>query len=740
MKKENKKYTIGIIAAQISDDQQKHLLEGVAEEAKELNINIAVLSNVYNPYYYDTQVEIENNIYNLVFTDKIDAIIVDVESVLNDELKQHITDIINKAKKDIPVVTVCQELADAEYLDNDVVEDFTNITNHLIEHHGFTDIDILTGFENVETSKLRVEGCKKAFEAHNIPFDKDRVIYGDYWLFSGEALAKDYVYGKRKLPQALICTNDYMAFGLCDELMKHDIKIPDDITVIGYEYVGERYHHFPLLTSYSRNRKAVGKNAVRRIYSLLTGEEYNPVSTKGELVLGNSCSCGADKKYLRNELENKRDQEFYIRLNLIGTFGLKLTLCTSIEEFIGILQQYAYQIRNINSIYLCLYDDWCNSELTNSGDKKLSETMICYPIINLYKTHEGPIFYNKSEFFPDAYLSNEESELMYFMPLFFGNKEFGYIALTFENAGVFDLIFISWLKTASNSLEFLRMKNDINYLVKCQNLSEYHDTTSGLYNEQGIRKQLKMKLVNASESDRVMMLILRTSLFSGEIDFNQHENILSIEISIADFLKKLTAKNNELCAKIDNNTYLIAGVGEYPDEAVNALIDVMNTLVTHLPGYISHCGLSSFACSAETFGTENFSFSQTLEKLRNKLSADISELTTKQQQQNYASYSKLRNELYSHPESDLDLNQVCQRFCLSTGHFRVIYKEIFGISFHQDTIRSRLSYAKYLLLTSSMSVSAIAMKCGYDDEKYFMRQFRQFASYTPNQYRNNFSI
>ena len=261
MKKENKKYTIGIIAAQISDDQQKHLLEGVAEEAKELNINIAVLSNVYNPYYYDKQVEIENNIYNLVFTNKIDAIIVDVESVLNNELKQHITDIIDKAKKDIPVVTVCQELSDAEYLDNDVVEDFTNITNHLIEHHGFTDIDILTGFENVETSKLRVEGCKKAFEAHNIPFDEDRVIYGDYWLFSGEALAKDYVYGKRKLPQALICANDYMAFGLCDEFMKHDIKIPDDITVIGYEYVGERYHHFPLLTSYSRNRNAVGRNA-----------------------------------------------------------------------------------------------------------------------------------------------------------------------------------------------------------------------------------------------------------------------------------------------------------------------------------------------------------------------------------------------------------------------------------------------------------------------------------------------
>lgn len=100
----------------------------------------------------------------------------------------------------------------------------------------------------------------------------------------------------------------------------------------------------------------------------------------------------------------------------------------------------------------------------------------------------------------------------------------------------------------------------------------------------------------------------------------------------------------------------------------------------------------------------------------------------------------LRNELYANPENEWDVNQVCQRFCLSTGHFRVVYRELFGISFHQDTIQSKLLYAKHMLLTTSMSVSAIAMKCGYEDEKYFMRQFRQLTSYTPNQYRNNYGV
>jgi len=45
--------------------------------------------------------------------------------------------------------------------------------------------------------------------------------------------------------------------------------------------------------------------------------------------------------------------------------------------------------------------------------------------------------------------------------------------------------------------------------------------------------------------------------------------------------------------------------------------------------------------------------------------------------------------------------------------------------------------AKYLLLTTSLSLPAIAFKCGYEDDKYFMRQFRQFTGTTPNSYRNS---
>ena len=95
--------------------------------------------------------------------------------------------------------------------------------------------------------------------------------------------------------------------------------------------------------------------------------------------------------------------------------------------------------------------------------------------------------------------------------------------------------------------------------------------------------------------------------------------------------------------------------------------------------------------------------------------------------------------MYCDPGKEWDAQKTCRDFHLSYGHFRATYKDIFGISFHQDLIASRIAMAKYLLLSTTIGIPAISFKCGYTDEKYFMRQFRQLTGNTPNSYRNSLS-
>ena len=102
----------------------------------------------------------------------------------------------------------------------------------------------------------------------------------------------------------------------------------------------------------------------------------------------------------------------------------------------------------------------------------------------------------------------------------------------------------------------------------------------------------------------------------------------------------------------------------------------------------------------------------------------------------YGSYRVLRSSIFANPQKEWNAQDTCRSFHLSYGHFRATYKELFGVSFHQDVIACRISLAKNLLLTTALSMQVIAYQCGYDDDKYFLRQFRQHTGCTPNAYRN----
>ena len=119
------------------------------------------------------------------------------------------------------------------------------------------------------------------------------------------------------------------------------------------------------------------------------------------------------------------------------------------------------------------------------------------------------------------------------------------------------------------------------------------------------------------------------------------------------------------------------------------------------------------------------SIDECISALSEDINMKIKQLSDERHHAHYKDYLKVRNSMYREPGKEWDAQKTCRDFHLSYGHFRATYKDIFGISFHQDLIKSRIDMAKYLLLFTAISIPAISIKCGYSDEKYFMRQFRQ---------------
>ena len=60
---------------------------------------------------------------------------------------------------------------------------------------------------------------------------------------------------------------------------------------------------------------------------------------------------------------------------------------------------------------------------------------------------------------------------------------------------------------------------------------------------------------------------------------------------------------------------------------------------------------------------------------------------------------------------------------------------LYGVSFRQKLIASRMDLAKYLLRSTALGVNEISAKVGYADNAAFFRAFRQHTGMTPAQYR-----
>lgn len=730
---------IGVITANASLSEQKQLLNGIIEQAQLVGADTAIFSNIYNSSEYFANVEVENKIYDLIVSEKLDGLILTAESFLNQELQNTINRKI-LSRSNTPIVVTGAEFPEFMSVNNCVEDDFEDITRHLIEVHNFTDIDIITGQNHILTSHERIKGYKKALLEHNIPYDKSKIMYGDFWMTSGEKFAYEYINGNRKLPQAIICANDYMAYGLCDTFLENGISLPDDVTVVGYEYIDERFYHAPILTTYQRNRKAVGVQAVNTLWSMITGKKKDDISLSGRLIYGNTCSCGTDNKQLRDELVQVRREQYYSQLNLVGNFEQQLTLCRSIADYINVLQQFAYLIRDIKGLHLCLYENWCSSDISSSQDGGAnSQTFVYYRVITHEPASDEPIYYNKFELFPDVVLQGENGNVLYFCPIFFAGKEFGYFIVQYDKPDCYDIIFRDWLKIAANALEFLRMKNDINTLLEYKNLSAFHDSVTGLYNSNGLRNELTIAKKNADIDNNVLIIFVRSELFSDNSSLDNQDVSVRMDIELAENLKKIAVRKNEFCAKIADKLYAFAAVGEYPDNYEKLLSDKLEALISHAPLYSENCEIDSLIILAHREKIQDFTFNKTIHMLRKRLNERISEISHRRKHTNYSDYLRLRNELYRNPQKSWDAKESCRDFRLSYGHFRATYKELFNISFHQDLIRSRISLAKYLLQTTALSLTAIAYKCGYSDDKYFLRQFRQFTKMTPNLYRSNSS-
>lgn len=719
-----KRLLFGVIAAQVADTEQKQLLKGILTQAHQLGIDIAVISNIYNPNETNESLFGENDIYELIASPDLDGIILLTETIINEPLQQKILSLLRN-RPPVPIIAVGAELPEFSlpeftFLNTNDKEDFEALTNHLIEVHGFRKIDMLTGHIQIEISHQRAAGFQKAMETHGIPVSEGQVQFGDFWFNSGNALAEQYIQGKSTMPEAVICANDYMAYGMLDTFLQYHISVPEEITVVGYEYIRERIYHTPLLTTFQRNRFALGMNAVSVLFGRLKGQpkpKFLPMT--GTLIPGNSCSCGTNQMQLQTELVQIRDEQKFQLLSLFSQLELRLTECRSMQEFLATLKTFYYLIPHVREIYICLLKDW-NQETPQSHN------VTCYSILHPTDSAKVCADSNLSGFF-----SAKQFSTAYFSPLFFANRKLGYAVLSYSGIYTYEPIFRNWAKTVANGLEFLRMKNDIQYYIACQNISDTYDSVTGLYHETGFQNQIQ-HLLSADPDSSLSLHILKFEFFRDNFSTRQQEKVVHHTITVAKLLQKLFP--SAICGYFQNGKYGILQTGSNAQDTDTAA-ELLYVFLSNQLGFPAFCETSAWYCASDTCACSEFSLSAAEEHLKKQIMEQHIKIQKQLQNPYCTKLLTCRRKLYQHPEQIASIENAAKQLHFSVGYFRNLYRSFFGISYVQDTIHAKINRAKYLLLSTTLHVEEIAAQCGYLDAKYFMRLFQKNVGQTPSQYR-----
>ncbi|EJL6479096.1 substrate-binding domain-containing protein [Vibrio cholerae] len=131
---------------------------------------------------------------------------------------------------------------------------------HLIEC-GHKEIGCITGPLIRHQAQMRYEGYKRALAEAGIAINPDWIVESDFECEGGYQ-AFEKLYQRGKLPSALFVSNDMMAMGVIQAASQRGLRVPDDLSLIGYDDVHIAKFMTPALTTIHQPKYRLGKAAI----------------------------------------------------------------------------------------------------------------------------------------------------------------------------------------------------------------------------------------------------------------------------------------------------------------------------------------------------------------------------------------------------------------------------------------------------------------------------------------------
>lgn len=202
--------------------------------------------------------------------------------------------ILSMAEK-LPVVTIDNHSAN-KTIPSVSLENFDALVSsvNLLAELGHKQIGFMRGLTNSDVGRDRYAGYVHGLQRNGLTLDETLIYNGDFSFESGRSGIKHFL-DSGTLPSALICANDEMALGAIKELKKHNLHVPADVSITGFDDIDVAGQVTPALTTLKAPTDDIAAHALSLLNDLVTGKDIaqKSVTLPCQLIVRETCSTPA---------------------------------------------------------------------------------------------------------------------------------------------------------------------------------------------------------------------------------------------------------------------------------------------------------------------------------------------------------------------------------------------------------------------------------------------------------------
>ncbi|MBT2920449.1 DNA-binding transcriptional regulator CytR [Vibrio anguillarum] len=255
----NESKTIVAIVPDICDPYFTEIIRGIEDAAMEHGYLVLLGDS-------GQQKKRESSLVNLVFTKQADGML-----LLGTDLP---FDVSKPEQKNLPPMVMACEFAPELELPTVHIDNLTSAfeaVNYLTQL-GHKRIAQISGPAEATLCKFRHQGYQQALRRAGIEMNPNYCTYGDF-TFEAGAKALRQLLASSEPPTAIFSHNDSMAIGVIKEAKKLGLRVPQDISVVGFDDIQFALYCDPPLTTISQPRYEIGRQAMLMMLDLLRGQE-----------------------------------------------------------------------------------------------------------------------------------------------------------------------------------------------------------------------------------------------------------------------------------------------------------------------------------------------------------------------------------------------------------------------------------------------------------------------------------